>query len=53
MRSRDYELTYFIVNGDMVWKLGKLQSDYNELRFDIGTVFMHRAQIFCFSLINI
>ena len=23
----------------MVWKLGKLQSTYNELRFDVGTVF--------------
>ena len=27
-----------IVNRDMVWKLGKLQSAYNELRFDVGTV---------------
>ena len=27
-----------IVDRDMVWKLGKLQSTYNELRFDVETV---------------
>ena len=47
MRSRDYELTYIIVDRDMVWKLGKLQSDYNELRFDVGTVLtVHKSFVF-------
>ena len=27
-----------MVNRDMVWKLSKLQSDYNELHFDVGMV---------------
>ena len=36
-----------IVNRDMVWKLGKLQSDYNELRFDVGTVLtVHKSFVF-------
>ena len=30
--------TCIIVDPDMVWKLGKLQSAYNELRFDVETV---------------
>ena len=36
-----------IVDRDMVWKLGKLQSDYNELRFDVGTVLaVHKSFVF-------
>ena len=36
-----------IVNRDMVWKLDKLQSGYNELRFDVGTVLtVHKSFVF-------
>ena len=39
-----------IVDRDMVWKLGELQSAYNELRFDVETVvrksFVFRLLIF-------
>ena len=31
-------LSASIVDRDMVWKLGKLQSAYNELGFDVETV---------------
>ena len=35
------------IDRDMVWKLGKLQSAYNELRFDVGTVLaIHKSFIF-------
>ena len=35
------------VDRDMVWKLGKLQSTYNELRFDVGTVpAVHKSFVF-------
>ena len=31
----------------MIWKLGKLQSAYNELRFDVGTVLaVHKSFVF-------
>ena len=31
----------------MVWKLGKLQSAYNELRFDVDTVLaVHKSFVF-------
>ena len=30
----------------MVWKLGKLQSAYNELRFDVGMVLMCTNRLF-------
>ena len=31
----------------MVWKLGKLQRAYNELRFDVGTVLaLHKPFVF-------
>ena len=37
----------FIVDRDMIWKLGKLQSAYNELRFDVGTVLtVHKSFVF-------
>ena len=32
-----YSLTADIVTRDMVWKLGELQSVYNELQFNVGT----------------
>ena len=36
-----------IVDRDMVWKLVKLQSAYNELRFDVGTVLaLHKSFVF-------
>ena len=36
-----------IVDRDMVWKLGRLQSAYNELRFDVGTVLtVHKYFVF-------
>ena len=36
-----------IFDRDMVWKLGKLQSAYNELRFDVGTVLtVHKSFVF-------
>ena len=36
-----------IVDRDMVWKLGKHQSAYNELRFDVGTVLtLHKSFVF-------
>ena len=30
-------VSYSIVTRDMVWKLGELQSVYNELQFNVGT----------------
>ena len=31
----------------MIWKLGKLQSAYNELRLDVGTVLtLHKSFVF-------
>ena len=36
-----------ILDRDMVWKLGKLQSAYNELRFDVETVLaVHKSFVF-------
>ena len=36
-----------MVDRDMVWKLGKLQRAYNELRFDVGTVLaVHKSFVF-------
>ena len=40
-------ITTIIVDRHIVWKLGKLQSAYNELRFDVGTVIaVHKPFVF-------
>ena len=42
-----YNIDLTIVDRDMVWKVGKLQSDYNELRFDVETVLaVHKSFVF-------
>ena len=39
--------TGIMVDRDMIWKLGKLQSAYNELRFDVETVLtVHKSFVF-------
>ena len=46
-RSHSKCLDEGIVDRDMVWKLGKLQSAYNELGFDVGTVLtVHKSFVF-------
>ena len=44
--TKENESCGIIVDRDMVWKLGKLQSVYNELRFDVGTVLVRTNLLF-------
>ena len=37
LKSYDIPYPYYIVTRDMVWKLGELQSVYNELQFNVET----------------
>ena len=43
--------TIGVVDQDMVWKFGKLQNAYNELRFDVGLVLtVHKSFVFRSSI---
>ena len=44
---------YIIVTRDMVWKLGELQSVYNELQFNVETASPYVHKSFEILLINI